>query len=226
MALLFRWLHFLVVTTPGRVVVGIIYVVSGLAYGFSSYTVHYQAGPSGPYHLLVSGDSYYLSTESEQNVYYRVAVGDFQPMPHIQAEQWDKPPIVSLLIEDRAEHFELWLPDGRRLRGKSYRVVQLTLSPNETFTSATLRQHPDGYSVNRWPLGLGSLGFGLLWWLFASLGLLLDWLAKRKGRYGELRVSEEKALELLDKQNRREDLYVPEHWLRRIRRALRDRGRD
>lgn len=207
---LYSLIHFLFFATAGRIILGIILLGAGLYYGTTSHAVTYQRfeGTREYRSLMIDGAYNFVPTQSANGVFYQLSMNDFPMLPAptgkdpetedflytVESFVYETTPITSQSIFTR-----------QGAKAKGYHVVEVTFAgktgKTTTLSTQGYKEHPNGYTVNNWPVGLSIVGAGVAFLLLASAGRLLDYLARRKEQAGQLLVPEKQASVLQQQQS-------------------------
>ena len=144
--------------------IGLVALLTGLLYGFSSQTVAYQHTPQSQVaHFLSANGVGYLQLATGSALYI-IHEDDFRPV--INENSLGDGDIVSLVYDPSATtSIDVSSKLGTHLVGDASKVVEITLLTSNglnTFVTPDYTQHQDGYSINRWPIGSGIAVLSLL----------------------------------------------------------------
>lgn len=144
--------------------IGVVTLLTGLLYGFSSQTVAYQHTQQGQiaHFLSANGDGYIQMADNSSP--YIIHEDDFRPV--INENSFGDGDVVSIVYDPSATtSIDVSSKLGTHLVGDASKVVEITLlttSGLTIFVTPDYTQHPGGYSINRWPVGGGIIILGLL----------------------------------------------------------------
>lgn len=144
--------------------IGLVTLLTGLLYGFSSQTVAYQhTQQSQVAHFLSANGDGYLQIANSSSLYI-IHEDDFRPV--INENSFGDGDVVSLVYDPSATTpIDVSSKLGTHLVGDASKVVEITLLTANgltMFVTPDYTQHQDGYSINRWPVGAGITAVGLL----------------------------------------------------------------
>ena len=144
--------------------IGLVALLTGLLYGFSSQAVAYQHTPQSQITHFLSADGVgYLQLATGSSLYI-IHEDDFRPV--INQSSFGDGDIVSLVYDPGATtSIDVSSKLGTHLFGDASKVVQITLLTSNglsTFVTPDYTQHQEGYNINRWPVGGGIAVLGLL----------------------------------------------------------------
>ena len=144
--------------------IGLVTLLTGLLYGFSSQTVTYQHTQQAPVaHFLSANGVGYIQIAGNSSLYI-IHEDDFRPV--INENSFGDGDMVSLVYDPGATtSIDVSSRLGTHLVGTASKVVEMTLlttSGLTMFVTPDYTQNPGGYSINRWPVGIGIMIPGLL----------------------------------------------------------------
>ncbi|HCI79200.1 MAG TPA: hypothetical protein DHW02_05890 [Ktedonobacter sp.] len=144
--------------------IGLVTLLTGLLYGFSSQAVAYQHTPQSQVAHFLSADGVgYLQLATSSSLYI-VHEDDFRP--GINESSFGDGDVISLVYDPSATtSIDVSSKLGTHLVGDASKVVEITLLTSSgitQFLTPDYTQHQDGYSINRWPVGGGIAVLGLL----------------------------------------------------------------
>ncbi len=144
--------------------IGLITLLTGLLYGFSSQTVTYEHTQQGPIAHFLSADGVGYMQLTGNSSLYIIHENDFRPV--INESSFGDNDVVSLVYDPSATtSIDVSSRLGTHLIGEASKVVAITLLTTNgltMFVTPDFSQHQDGYSINRWPVGGGIVVAGLL----------------------------------------------------------------
>ena len=145
-------------------VIGLVTLLTGLLYGFSSQTIAYQHTPQSQVAHFLSADGVGYLQLATGSALYIIHEDDFRPV--INENTLGDGDIVSLVYDSGATaSIDVSSKLGTHLVGDASKVVEITLltsSGLSTYVTPDYTQHQDGYSINRWPVGGGIAVLGVL----------------------------------------------------------------
>ncbi len=144
------------------IALGAILMVAGIVYGLGSRQVQYKSMAQGSIaHYLSADGTGYVQMEGNPSLYI-VHQDNFSPKLPAFADS----DTISF-VYDPAETTSIDVKStiGTRLTGTASKVVAITSSDTagqKTYTTPEYTSNPQGYNHNQWPLGIGLLVVGLL----------------------------------------------------------------
>ncbi|HEY6543260.1 MAG TPA: hypothetical protein VIZ18_20115 [Ktedonobacteraceae bacterium] len=168
MFLLIRLLRLFLSRRWGWMILGVVLLCIGVAFGASSHQVTYQPITNGnftPY--VVDGGTDYLQA-SDGSTYYVIKESDLSPHFDGTTVFGGGQKMFAILTSSDTEDVDVQLTDGTHLQGTGYeveRIAQIDTSsgqPMQIYTTTEYTQHPNGFYENKWGWGIGTIMFGLL----------------------------------------------------------------
>ena len=193
--------------------IGLVTLLTGLLYGFSSQTVAYQHTQQAPVaHFLSSSGVGYIQLTGNSSLYI-IHEDDFRPV--INENSFGDGDVVSLIYDPTAtESIDVSSLLGTHLVGNASKVVEITLlTPNglSMFVTPDYTQNQSGYNINRWPVGVGIIIPGLL---IASLAAYI-YTGRKKNRTGsgvaDTSQSPTSTLAIPDKTEQEQEITPPDN---------------
>ena len=144
--------------------IGAVTLLSGLVFGLGSRTVAYQQVKQGTIQHVLSanGDSYIQMLGNSSR--YILHQDDFRPL--VSNNTLGDGDVVSFIYDPSATtRIDVTSQLGTNLTGDASKIVQLTLftvNGSTSFLTPDYTQHPNCYTLNRWPIGAGLMLLGLL----------------------------------------------------------------
>lgn len=167
----------------GWMVLGIVVIGVGVAFGASSHKVTYQPITNGnftPY--VVDGGTDYLQA-SDGSTYYVIKESDLSPHFDGTSVFGGGQKTFAILTSSDSEDVDVQLTNGPHLLGTGYEVERIaqvdpvTGQPMQIYTTAEYAQNPNGFYENKWGWGIVFIVLGLLAF---SLGLFAPRLFKNR----------------------------------------------
>lgn len=147
-------------------ILGILLVIGGFIYGFTSHQVSYAAIDKAsltPY-FIKGGTDYFQ--EKGGSTYYILNENDFSPA-FKRGDFFDSEGFTFIIRTD-AENVDVTLSDNTQLTGSGYQIEEITFFYNngqdqQVFRTSEYAQHPQGFYEDHWTIGktLIYIGFPL-----------------------------------------------------------------